>query len=68
MPNLRALPESSADAVWLRPRSAAKLIDVSLRTLYRWVEQGFLPKQIIKHRVGVVLVNREALLKWIEQG
>lgn len=46
---------------WLRPRTAALYADVSARTVAAWLKSG-LPSVKVG---GVVLIQREALDKWL---
>jgi excisionase family DNA binding protein len=53
-----------ADALALRSRDAAKLLGISERTLWTWVQQ----KRIPHVRVGgCILFPKEALTRWLSE-
>jgi excisionase family DNA binding protein len=48
-------------AIFLRPRQAAKVLNISQRTLRNWLRQGRIPYR----KVGrVVLIPKKALEDW----
>jgi len=56
----------TSDALALRPRQAAKLLNVSLRTLHRWTQAGLIPHtKIGVGRRKTVLYPRDELIKWL---
>ena len=52
-------------AVWLKPREAARYARVNERTLREWLQSGYIP--YFKPSSRITLIRRKDLDQWIEQ-
>jgi excisionase family DNA binding protein len=57
--------EKHPDTPWLRPRSAALYLGVSVGTLRNWTSARYVP---FARRGRVVRYHREALDRWLSKG
>lgn len=60
--------DTSTTSLAVRPREAAKLLDISQRTLWDWTRRGLVPcRKIGTGKRQVVLYSRSQLETWLSQ-
>lgn len=64
--NFKNSSKPEADSVLLKPSSVAGMLDIGVRTLWRWSSDGSFPPPDIRHNARIVRWKRSTVLAWID--
>jgi hypothetical protein len=64
---LRAVAAIATEAVWVRPATAAQMLDLSPEAFRCRIRRSDLPEGIVRKWGRSVLIHKERLLKWLEE-